>query len=421
MNVRAQSAATARTSAQPGTGFLYGWLLVALFVEYARPASKFTFLDFPYFYSIVPMSLLLVTMFAPGLRPMKQVMSDRIAKWVFIFLALITLAVPFATVTQYSINVFVTVLGRVFLFVMLARLVTTEARIRGVVLTLFAAHMYLIAMNPDALFNPESRNYIDGATFLGDGNDFALSLCILLPLMVEVGLSRSGMWRYLAWGGAMVMVFAIIATQSRGGTLGLVAVLGYLWWRSPQKLAAMVAIGVLTTAALIYAPPEYFTRMDTLTSGATDGSAQGRINAWKGAIGMGLKNPVLGVGTGHFGSRWGMTAHSTYMLSFAELGFPGLLCILMLIFGNLRDNSRLRAKLLARAGPENEKSVISSARMVDMLSAGTVGFAVSGAFLSAAYYPHIYVLTGLLISARLLAAKHLPAGAAVGQAARGRR
>jgi hypothetical protein len=38
-----------------------------------------------------------------------------------------------------------------------------------------------------------------------------------------------------------------------------------------------------------------------------------------------------------------------------------------------------------------------------MLSASMIGFAVAGAFLSAAYYPHVFVLTGLLCSARCIA------------------
>ena len=43
--------------------------------------------------------------------------------------------------------------------------------------------------------------------------------------------------------------------------------------------------------------------------------------------------------------------------------------------------------------------------MLDLLNAGMVGFAVAGAFLSATYYPHMYVLTALLISARIFASR----------------
>jgi hypothetical protein len=405
MNARAQAVAAARSQTQPGTGFLYGWLLVALFVEYARPASQLTFLDFPFFYSLVPLLLFAVTMVAPGLRPMQEIFSDRITKWIFILLGLVMLSVVIAPVFEFSWNVATAVLGRVFLFVMICRLMTSESRIRGVIFTLFLAHVYLLAFNPNILLNPEQRNYIDGATFLGDGNDFALSLCLLVPCMVEIGLAaRTRLRKLVAWLGALVLVLAIIATQSRGGTLGLVAVLVYLWWRSPRKLPAMVAIGVLAVGALIFAPPEYFTRMQTMHDTASDGSAQGRINAWKGAIGMGVKNP-LGIGAGHFGARWGLTAHSTYMLAFAELGPLGFWCILMLVLGNLRSNARLRGQLLARGAVNASESLRHSIRQLDLLNAAMVGFAVSGAFLSATYYPHVYVLSALLISARLLAAR----------------
>ena len=41
------------------------------------------------------------------------------------------------------------------------------------------------------------------------------------------------------------------------------------------------------------------------------------------------------------------------------------------------------------------------------MSAGMIGFAVAGAFLSAAYYPHIFVLTALLYCARTIALAEL--------------
>jgi putative inorganic carbon (HCO3(-)) transporter len=422
LNVRVQSIprGTAQVAAPPRAGFLYGWLLLALFVEYARPASFLPFLDFPFFYSIVPMALLIVSTMTPGLRPMREIFSDRIAKYAAIMFFLVLIAIPLAHTTEFSIRVAEQVTGRVFLFLLIARLVTTLGRVRGVIVALFLAHMLLLAMNPEALFNPETRNYIKGASFLGDGNDYALSLCILLPCLIEMGLgTRRKIWKLVCFAGALVVVFAIIATQSRGGTLGLLAVLGWLWWRSPRKVVAGAAIMVIAVAGLLYAPPEYFTRMDTLTTGATDRSAQARITAWKGAIGMGLKNPVFGVGTGHFGQRWGMTAHSTYMLTLAELGLPGFLCVIMLVFGNIYDNSKMRTRLLARAGPSPDDPARKMARTVDLFTTAMVGFAVPGAFLSAAYYPHIYVLAGLLISVRQialpLAGSNTPATARIGR------
>lgn len=328
MNVRARSVGIPRTRAEAGSGFLYGWLLVALFVEYARPSNQLPWLEFPFFYSIVPMSLLVVSMFAPGLRPMKDIFADRLAKWVLIFFGIILLSFVFTGFSSYASGVMQTVLGYVFLFILIARIVMTEERLRLVIVTLVIAHVYLLAVNLEVLTNPSERQYLTGGTFLGDGNDYSLSLCILFPCMVEVALSsRKFVWKLLAWASSALIVLAIIATQSRGGTLGLAAVLLYLWLRSTRKMVSMVGIAMVGLLVLIYAPPQYFQRMGTVSSMTIDGSAQGRIDMWKASIGMVAHNPVLGIGAGHFGPRWRKTAHSTYFLVMGELGLPGLLCV----------------------------------------------------------------------------------------------
>lgn len=407
MNVRSQTMTAARSLTQPSTGFLYGWLLVAIFVEYARPTNQLTFLEFPFFYSLVPMSLLLVQSFAQGLRPLSEIFADRIAKWVLIFFAVITASWAATGFSSFGSPVFQTMLGYVFLFFLVARIVTTEKRLRGVIIALTLAHFYLLAVNFNVLTDPTQRQYLKGGTFLGDGNDFSLSMCILIPCMIEIALSAKSRGRQLlAWTALVVIILGIIATQSRGGTLGIAAVMFYLWWRSPKKLVTGIAIAMVGVLVLLYAPSQYYQRMGTVTGMSIDGSAQGRLDAWSGAIGMGGKNPILGIGAGQFGARWGKTAHSTYMLAFAELGLPGFVCVLMLVFGNIRANMRLRANVLARDEPAGDaQDRTKSLRLLDMTNAGMVGFAVTGAFLSATYYPHMCVLTALLIAARAFAGR----------------
>lgn len=406
MNVRAQSVGTAETGAASGTGFLYGWLLVALFIEYARPTNQLKFLEFPFFYSIVPMSLLLASTAAQGLRPMKEILADRIAKWVLILFGVIAVSWAATGFSSFGSPVVQTTLGYVFLFILIARIVTTEKRLRGVIIALALAHFYLLAMNFNVLTDPTTRQYLVGGTFLGDGNDYSLSMCILIPCMIEVALSaRSALRKLLSWVSVTVIIMAIIATQSRGGTLGIAAVMLYLWWRSPKKWIAGIAIAMVGGVVLLYAPSQYYQRMGTVTGMTIDGSAQGRLDAWSGAIGMGGKNPVLGIGVGQFGARWGKTAHSTYMLAFAELGLPGFVCVLVLVFGNIRSNMRVRKEALARAGPQADADRSRTLQLLDMTNAAMVGFAVTSAFLSATYYPHMYVLTALLISARAFVAR----------------
>jgi O-antigen ligase len=332
---------------------------------------------------------------------MKEIFADPIAKWVPIMFGVVTLSWAATGFGSFGSQVMQTMLGYVFLFILVARIVTTERRLRGVIIALVIAHFYLLAVNFNVLTNPTQRQYLVGGTFLGDGNDFSLSICILIPFMVEVALSAGSKFRRaLAWTTVGVIIIAIIATQSRGGTLGIAAVLAYLWWRSPNKIASAVAVAMVGGLVLLYAPAEYYQRMGTVTGMQIDGSAQGRLDAWSGAIGMGMKNPILGIGAGQFGARWGKTAHSTYMLAFAELGLPGFVCVLVLVFGNIGANMRLRRNLLPRDGPGYANHELQTLRMLDLANAGVVGFAVTGAFLSATYYPHMFVLTALLIAAR---------------------
>jgi len=187
--MKTRHATTDLPKTEQQTRHLYWWLLLALAFEYARPGSWIPGIDALHLNSLIPLSLLVVSTFAKGMRPAREIFADPIAKWMVVFLSLVVLSVFHAAVTEYTVETITEVLGRFFLFWMIARITTSTARIHGVILTLLVAHIFLLAMNPSVVLDPTSRHYIQGATFLGDGNDFALSLCILLPFCIELALS----------------------------------------------------------------------------------------------------------------------------------------------------------------------------------------------------------------------------------------
>ena len=402
------------------TRIYYYWLLLSLFLEYARPASYFSFLQVPLLYSAIPLSLFLATCFVPGMRPMREIAADPLTKWIPIFIGLITFSFVHADVSLYVFNIFKLVVGYGIIFIMIARIVTTEARFRGVIATLLVAHLFLLAMNPNVVMNPDQRNYIIGATFLGDGNDFSMSLCILIPFAISMAIGATTRWgRWFAWIGVGIGLLAIIASQSRGAALGLGSVLVYLWLISPRKMAVLAGVVVVGLVVLVYAPPVYFQRMGTIANYETEGSAMGRITAWKAGLRMVADNPLTGVGAGHYAVSFGtkyrppeaqgmpwLTAHSSYFLVLGELGLPGIIAFLILTWGNIRANGKMRRFVRKRAGPGMDPAKLAFANRALVLSSGAaLGFATAGAFLSAAYYPHVFVLTGLLLSMRNLVAK----------------
>lgn len=413
--------APAESHARGSYGLLYWWLLAVLFFEYARPASYVPALGVIPLNALLPLTLAVTCLFAKGLRPFKEIFSSRTSKWITAYVALIALSVLTADVTFQAYSVFTLSFGYFLLFVMVSRIVQTERQLLGVVLVLAIAHVFLIAMNPSLINDPTVRAYVVGATFLGDGNDFGLSVCIVLPFVLEASVrSKSLLWRVVMWSLAGLLLIAIVGTSSRGATLGAGAVLAFLWLFASKKFAGLFALAVVALGVVAYAPASYFERMRTISNYDNEGSAQGRIIAWKAATRMALDNPLTGVSAGHFPIAFGtkympadqqhlpwLTAHSIYFLILGELGFPGLIVLLAMLFGNILANLRLRRRILQIMGGTLGPEALATVRLLAMGAAGVIGFAVAGAFLSAAYYPHVYMICGLLVAQRAIAGKLL--------------
>ncbi len=68
------------TPTAKGSAVLYYWLLLAIFVEYARPASYIPGFNLAIIYSLIPMALFLVTLFAPGMRPTREIFADALER-----------------------------------------------------------------------------------------------------------------------------------------------------------------------------------------------------------------------------------------------------------------------------------------------------------------------------------------------------
>jgi len=414
--------------------WIYAWLLLAIFFEYARPASFVPGLHALPLNSLIPVGLFLVCIFARGMRPMQEIWADPMPKWILIYLLLIPISGLGADTITYSFNVFNRVLGYVFLWFTIVRIVTTFAQMRGVFLTLIVAHVFLIIMNPKVVLDPSERHYVSGATFLGDGNDFSLSLCILIPFAIELALrAKSKLLAVLYWCLLAVVVLGIIGTSSRGATLGMATVFGYLWLRSDKKMAGLVGVAVVLIGVLLYAPQMYFERMGTLKDYENESSAASRIVAWRAGTKMMLANPIMGVGAGNFpnnfpkfrppdGPRKWMTAHSMYFLVIGELGIPGIIVLLFLVFGNVLAINRVGKAVMYKATADPpDPQLRQTAQCLYLLTASGLGFAVAGAFLSVSYYPHIFILNALYLAARAMALREagIDMNTAVGRAKAG--
>src|SRR5882672_4053305 len=193
---------------------------------------------------------------------------------------------------------------------------------------------------------------------LEDNNSYALALCMALPLMLQIGQSeRSKLLRRGVYLMIPLTVLTVIMTHSRGGFLTLVAVIGMLVWRSRNRVAGLAVALAIVVVGVLVVPKNYVERIKSIQNYEQDGSAMGRLAAWKTAINMSQGNPVFGVGLSlfqrnymkyrsgeeHEGRR---VAHNAYLQMLAECGAPALALYLFLIGATIWSLQRLRREAL---------------------------------------------------------------------------
>lgn len=398
---------------------VYYGLLLFFALDYIRPGSYVPALNALHLNSIVPLSALLGSLASKGQVKVSEALSSQNARWFMYLLALIVLSGLTCDVKLYAIDVFERVFGYCIIFFIIRKEIYDIDRMKGVFTALVVVHLVVGALSPDLFSGDGERHYIASGGFLGDGNDFALSVNIAIPLCLFLMQSAQGFTKKVFFAGALtVLIFGVVATQSRGGILALASVGLYYWSRSGRKILGAIGLAVVVIFVFIVAPPQFFDRMGTMTQTGEEmeGSAQGRLLAWGAGVRMAMDHPLLGVGPGHYPVKYGaeykpegyglneipwQTAHSSYFLLLGELGLPGLIFLLGIIGSNLAAGERL----LREIKPRLANNDLGGQNLVVALNASLIAFMVGGAFLSGAYYPHIYVLAGLLECGRAICNK----------------
>ncbi|AUL72581.1 hypothetical protein ATS72_002760 [Pseudoalteromonas sp. 13-15] len=238
---------------------------------------------------------------------------------------------------------------------------------------------------------------------LGDPND--LSLVLMFPvsfLAAELFDKGANKYRRLfAAVGLLLAISGVIATQSRGGLLGIAAILSFFLY---QKVKNPIVVGMCAAVAML--AMMVFAGIGERQSGGAaedgvDASAMGRIYAWQAAINMALSNPLTGVGVDNFyvnyyfySPHWdgkNHAVHSTWFQVLGETGFVGIGIFVLLIASIYRSLSRVYC--INALNPNDQVAVNANA-----LKAGLIGFMVAGTFLTQAFTWPLYIILALTIA-----------------------
>jgi len=246
------------------------------------------------------------------------------------------------------------------------------------------------------------RVYGPAGTFVGDNNDLALALNMALPLLLYLSKDESRRWLKLLLKVTFVMsIVAIIFTYSRGGFLALGLVAFLLLIKAKYKSLAVIALGIGFLVAMWIVPAKWGDRMNTIQTYEEDGSAMGRINAWKMAWNLALDRPLTGGGFETFTRQTFRKyapepnnvhdAHSNYFEMLGEQGFIGLGIYSLLIASCIIRLRFLKSRI--RGNPELQWAQ----HYPDMLQVSIFAYVIGGAFLGRAYFDMFYQLVGAMV------------------------
>ena len=262
-------------------------------------------------------------------------------------------------------------------------------------------------------------------SFLADNNGFALAVNMSLPILFYLArVEDNRILKRILNVSFVCGIVTVILTYSRGGLLGLTAVLLVIAFKSRYRVVSAFLLVICGFLVLTFAPQKWMERMGSLTGGQEnlDDSAKQRLVAWGTTWNFVMDYPVAG---GSFRSLPNVdlfqryqpeplpegflstAPHSIYFQTLGEQGFVGLGLYLLLIGSCIATLRRLRrqARILGNAG-----WVITYA---DILEVSLVGFLVSGAFLGLANFDLFFQIIACTVILKILWRREVVAQTAV--------
>ena len=335
---------------------------------------------------------------------------------------------PFSVWMGGAIRTFTDLYAKVVLiFVLMVNTLTSPRRIEQFTWLIVIASSYIAGRT--VLDYARGINLIENGRVQGavggmfkNPNDLALNMVAVLPLAgAFVFRPISPIRRGVAALGGLLMLFAVVATQSRAGTVGLVAMIVVLAAnivkRKPGLVFAAALMGLLAVPLL---PSSYLQRVASITDKNLDqtGSREARSILLRESYDAFLTHPFTGVGAGQFKNynpderqeAW-RESHNVVLQVAAELGIGGVVIFGFLLvrgFSGPIQTRRLLRRFEGGRGHQRHAPVPAlEAREreffithAEMLSAALAGWFVCALFASVAYHWTFYYLLALAVVPR---------------------
>lgn len=293
-------------------------------------------------------------------------------------------------------------------------LVTSRQRLKSLVMV--TAMSFGVHAIRGAIFgirtSGQSRVWGPPDSFIADNNAFALAVNMSLPMLFLLARDeKRRAYRWLLHFAFACGVLSVVLTYSRGGLLGLAAVLFALTLKSRYKLIGVFLVALTFVAVITFAPSRWMNRMGDLAHGNVDGSGRQRLVSWGTSWNFALDYPITG---GAFnalpdveifqryqneplpGGFLSSGPHSIYFQTLEEQGFVGLGLYLFLVASCWLSLFSLRHKA------QRSTSTHWIVPYTHMIEVSLFGFLVSGAFLGLANFDLYYQLVAMVIILKVI-------------------
>jgi O-antigen ligase len=217
---------------------------------------------------------------------------------------------------------------------------------------------------------------------LHDPNEVSLAISAgALALLIGFALRKRNASSVFLYGlCALIALLTVYMTQSRGGLVAALLVPGVYIVRR-YGLKAVVPAAVLALPLLM---------LGGRSGEAAEMSTELRYEAWSTGLSMFRHSPVFGVGARQFGAHHFLTAHNTFVLTLSELGFPGFVLFVAIVY--LSFKSLLVGLRELRNHPGGDAATVWGMALL----AAMAGIVFQINTLSFAYHSVLWIFFGLV-------------------------
>lgn len=242
-------------------------------------------------------------------------------------------------------------------------------------------------------FYIDERTGMAGGVFFRNASDYGVAMSMIFPIALYLAHScKKKKFKLLYYFATLFFIINLLITASRAAVLAGLIILLLIIIRSRKKIKGLIVSAIIVLVLANYTA-DIFIKKIQRTGKEIDATGQTRLKKWRIGMDMAKQDPLTGVGIGGYANvsvqtygENGLLVHNVFIQSASELGYPGLILLIIIILRYFYDNHKGRKRL---------KHYKRKSSFLYNLTIGfdfsMVGFIITGFFVTVLYYPFLWV------------------------------